>query len=186
MPRRHHTLTCAKTGSCALGPFSVGYTMSISGRQRALAEFLRTTGRPDRDLSRQNSFHPARCQRIIVSGRTTTKASRQSKNRENNARRTHLTGSMRRGLAPRSTYWASCRRRNKISASRDRRGRIARPTQEIRSAANRTMRDTDHAILTPKGGLTGRRRHFCGPQASQASCKPSIRLCSQSSCSNPP
>jgi hypothetical protein len=43
MPRRHHTLTCAKTASCALGPFSVGYTMSISGRQRALTEFLRTT-----------------------------------------------------------------------------------------------------------------------------------------------
>jgi hypothetical protein len=31
--------------------------------------------------------------------------------------------------------------RNKISASRDPRGRIARPTQEIRSATNRTMRD---------------------------------------------
>jgi hypothetical protein len=161
----------------------VGFSFPM-GRIRACTDFG-IGGRPDRDLSRQNSFHPARCQRIIVSGRTTTKASRQSKNRENNARRTHLTGSMRRGLAPRSTYWASCRRRNKISASRDRRGRIA-PTQEIRSAANRTMRDTDHAILTPKGGLTGRRRHFCGPQASQASCKPSIRLCSQSSCSNPP
>ena len=32
-------------------------------------------GRPGRDLRRQNSFHPARCQRIVVSGRTTSRAS---------------------------------------------------------------------------------------------------------------
>src|ERR1039457_4716672 len=43
MPRRLHILACAKAGSCALGPFSVGYTMSISGHLRALIEFLRTT-----------------------------------------------------------------------------------------------------------------------------------------------
>jgi hypothetical protein len=45
-----------------------------------------------RDLSRQNSFHPARCQRIIVSGRTTTRASRQLKNRESNAREIRVPG----------------------------------------------------------------------------------------------
>src|SRR5450756_807196 len=44
MLRRLHILACAKSGSCALGPFSVGYTMSISGHLRALTEFLRTTG----------------------------------------------------------------------------------------------------------------------------------------------
>src|ERR1017187_9700240 len=43
MLRRLHILACAKAGSCALGPFSVGYTMSISGHLRALTEFLRTT-----------------------------------------------------------------------------------------------------------------------------------------------
>src|ERR1019366_2428362 len=43
MPRRLHILACAKAGSCALGPFSVGYTMSISGHLRGLTEFLRTT-----------------------------------------------------------------------------------------------------------------------------------------------
>jgi hypothetical protein len=30
-------------------------------------------GRPGRDLRRQNNFHPARCQRINVCGRTTIK-----------------------------------------------------------------------------------------------------------------
>jgi hypothetical protein len=43
MLRRLHILACAKAGSCALGPFSVGYTISISGHLRALTEFLRTT-----------------------------------------------------------------------------------------------------------------------------------------------
>jgi hypothetical protein len=48
MLRRLHILACAKVGSCAIGPFSVGYTMSISGHLRALTEFLRTTGISDR------------------------------------------------------------------------------------------------------------------------------------------
>src|SRR5712671_1517704 len=43
-----------------------------------------------------------RCQRIIVSGRTTTSASRQLKNRESNAREIRVTASIRRGLIPRS------------------------------------------------------------------------------------
>src|SRR5882672_2520494 len=43
MPRQHHDIACAKTGSCVLTPFSVAYTTSISGRQRALIEFLRMT-----------------------------------------------------------------------------------------------------------------------------------------------
>jgi hypothetical protein len=43
MPRRHQTIACAKTGSCALSPFSVAYTTSISGRQRMLTELLRMT-----------------------------------------------------------------------------------------------------------------------------------------------
>jgi hypothetical protein len=73
-------------------------------------------GRPGRDFSRQKSFQPARCQRIIVSGRTTTRASRQSKSRESNASEIRVTGSTRRDLTLRSTYNASCRRRNKFSA----------------------------------------------------------------------
>jgi hypothetical protein len=40
-------------------------------------------GRPGRDFRRQNSFQPARCQRIIVSGRTITSAPRQSYSQRN-------------------------------------------------------------------------------------------------------
>jgi hypothetical protein len=40
----HHDIACAKTGSYVLTPFSVAYTTSISGHQRALIEFLRMTG----------------------------------------------------------------------------------------------------------------------------------------------
>ncbi len=44
MPHQNHDIACAKTWSCVLTPFSVAYTTSISGRQRALIEFLRMTG----------------------------------------------------------------------------------------------------------------------------------------------
>ena len=47
-------------------------------------------GRPGLDLMRQNRRQPARCQRISVSGRTTTRASRQSKSRESNASDTRV------------------------------------------------------------------------------------------------
>ena len=43
MPLQNHDTACAKTGSCALTPFSVACTTSISGRQRAIIEFLRMT-----------------------------------------------------------------------------------------------------------------------------------------------
>ena len=98
-------------------------------------------GRPGRDFNRQNDCHPARCQRFKVSALTTTSASCHSKNRESNARETRVTGSTRRGLAPRSMYWASCRRRNRISATRDLRGQIDNRTHSIRSATSRTPTD---------------------------------------------
>ena len=60
-------------------------------------------GRPDRDFSRQSKRHPARCQRINVSGRTTTKASRQLQNRESNAREFRVTASIRRGFTRQAT-----------------------------------------------------------------------------------
>jgi hypothetical protein len=59
-------------------------------------------GRPGRDYSRQNSFHPARCQRISVSGCTTANASRQSNIRDSRVRPIRVAGSIRRGLTPRS------------------------------------------------------------------------------------
>lgn len=114
---------------------------SIAMRRMRPCNFRGIGGRPGRDFNRQNNRHPARCQRIKVSGRTTTSASRQSKNRYSSARETRVTGSTRRGLAPRSRYWASWRRRNRISASRDLRGRTAKPTHSIRSAASRTTMD---------------------------------------------
>src|SRR6267142_6721244 len=43
MPRRNHDIACAKTWSCVLTLFSVAYTTSISGHQRALIDFLRMT-----------------------------------------------------------------------------------------------------------------------------------------------
>jgi hypothetical protein len=96
-------------------------------------------GRPGRDFRRQNNFQPARCQRIIVSGRTTTKASRQLKNRESNASVIRVTGSIRRGLTPRSTYKASCRRRNRFSVLIDCGDRNASRNQRNVSTTNWLM-----------------------------------------------
>jgi hypothetical protein len=69
---------------------------------RILVWVVKIGERRIRDFSRQNNFHPARCQRIIVAGRTTTNASRQLQNRESNAREIRVTGSTRRGLISRS------------------------------------------------------------------------------------
>ena len=100
-------------------------------------------GRPGRDFRRQNSRQPARCQRIIVSGRTSTRVSCHLKHRESNASLTRVTGSMRRGFTPRSTYKACCRRGIKISAARAPCHRTARGTIPARSVHNcRTIRNS--------------------------------------------
>ena len=90
-------------------------------------------GRPGRDFSRQHGRQPARCQRIIVSARTTTSASRQLQNRNRNANCRRVTGSIRRGLIPRSTYMAIWRRRKRFSASIDFAERNANHSQRSRS-----------------------------------------------------
>jgi hypothetical protein len=100
---------------------------------------LRWGGRPGRDFRRQNSFQPARCQRIIVSGRTTTRAPRQLKNREINASVIWVAGSIRRGLTPRSTYKASCRRSNWFSVLIDCGDRNASRNQRSVSTTNWLM-----------------------------------------------
>lgn len=78
----------------------VGFSLPIR-RIRACTCFG-IGGRPGRDFGRQNSLQPARCQRIIVSGRTTTRASCQSKNYDNTLNLIRVTESILRGRAPRS------------------------------------------------------------------------------------
>ena len=73
-------------------------------------------GRPARHFQRQNSRHPARCQRIIVFGCTTNSASRHSKSLARIARLIRVAASIRLGWMPCSLYSASCRRRNRFSA----------------------------------------------------------------------
>ena len=105
-------------------------------------------GRPGRDLKRQNRRQPARCQRISVSGRTTTRASRQSKSRDSTASDTRVAASTRLGLTPRSWYSASCRRRKRFSASTDRRRLSDNTTRPARSASNR--RTIRARTITPR------------------------------------
>ena len=77
-----------------------------------------TRGRPlDRDFHFQNKRNPFRCQRIRVSGFTTNSASRHSKNLESLAIVKRIASLARRGFCFRSTYRASCLRRNKFSAA---------------------------------------------------------------------
>ena len=59
-------------------------------------------GRPARDFIRQSNLQPARCQRIIVAGCTTTSASRQSRSLASSAKLVRVAGSTRRGRTPRS------------------------------------------------------------------------------------
>ena len=83
-------------------------------------EFLRRTtcGRPaDRDFHFQNKRKPCRCQRISVSGFTTMRASRHSKNLESWAIVNRMGSLARRGFCLRSMYRPNCLRRNRFSAA---------------------------------------------------------------------
>lgn len=76
-------------------------------------------GRPDRDLNRHSSLHPARRHRIMVAGCTTTRALRHSNSFASMAKLTRLAASTRRGRTPRSKNNANWRRRNRFSARTD-------------------------------------------------------------------
>ena len=127
-------------------------------------------GRPGRDLQRQNSRQPARCQRTIVFGRTTITHDRQSHNRESQTRLRRVATSMRRGFTPRSLKSASCRRKTRFSASIDRRDLAVSTSKPTKSAIRRaimlaraitpTSCHGFHACTRPK--LQG--SSFCGGQ----------------------
>lgn len=95
---------------------------------------LRWNRRPSRaGLPSPESLKPARCQRIGVCGRTTTSAERHANSRDSSAKLTRVAASIRLGFTPRSTHRASCRRRNRTSASSDWRDRNASATHPTRS-----------------------------------------------------
>ena len=75
--------------------------------------------------------------RIIVSGRTITRAERQSKSREMNASDARATASTRLRLTARSRYSPSCRRRRRFSTSTDRRDRKEKMAKRTRSVSSR-------------------------------------------------
>jgi hypothetical protein len=79
-----------------------GFSFPI--RRMSLCNSSGIGGRPGWDCSRQNNFRAARCHRIIVSGPTTTSASRQSQHFESIVSETRVTGSIRRGIIPRSVF----------------------------------------------------------------------------------
>ena len=114
-------------------------TQMIRHSSDRVAELFQNRGRPARDFHRQKSRKPALCQPISVSGRTTTRALSQSKQRDSSANITRVAPSTRLGFTPRSRYSDSCRRRKSVSASNDSRGRTKSPHHRIRSQASRTI-----------------------------------------------
>ncbi len=131
-------------------------------------------GRPSLHLNRQNNRHPARCQRMIVFGRTITIAFRQSNNRVRSAKLMRLAESTRRGLTPRSMYWARCLRRTKFSArtAADGRNRSRASLKESDSSAAtirtiQTMRSSCHNAADPARANPSivSDSNFCAPQA---------------------
>jgi hypothetical protein len=112
--------------------------------------------------SRPRGRRPARCQRTSVSGRSTIRASRQSRSQESNAIDTRVAASTRLGLTPRSRYGASCRRRKRFSASADRRGLSDNTMRTARSASIRrtiranaiTARSCHRSVNVPQRGQT--------------------------------
>ena len=127
-------------------------------------------GRPGRDLQRQNSRQPARCQRTIVFGRTTITHDRQSHNRESQARLKRVAASMRRGFTPRSLKSASCRRKTRFSASIDRRDLAVSTSKPIKSPSRRRTMQAKAITPTSCHGFHARAQpqsrgsSFCGRQ----------------------
>jgi hypothetical protein len=113
--------------------------LSVAMRRMSWRSSSGIRGRACLDLERQNSLHPAQCQRINVSGRTTTRASRQSNCRERYAGDPRIAASTRLGFTPRSSYPASSRRRKRFSASMDRRGLTESASGATKSASDRKM-----------------------------------------------
>jgi hypothetical protein len=70
------------------------------------------------DFQRQNSRNPLRCQRMNVSGLTTTSDVRQSNSRLTVTISHLVASSARCGLILRSWKGASCFRRNRFSAAK--------------------------------------------------------------------
>jgi len=75
---------------------------SLATRRTSCRSSRGIGGQPGRNLQRQNSRDPARCQRSTVSGRTATRQERQSHNCDSKATLARVAASMRRGFMPRS------------------------------------------------------------------------------------
>jgi hypothetical protein len=71
-------------------------------RRSAAADRSQLSGRPGRDFQRQNSRQPWRCHRISVSGLTTVRSARQSRNWERRTSAMRVDASARRGFVRRS------------------------------------------------------------------------------------
>jgi hypothetical protein len=78
---------------------------------------------------------------------TTTNADRQSKHRDRSVSITRVAASTRLGFTPRSRYSASWRRRNRISAPNDSRGRSIESTPQDQIQVRRTIMQS--ALSTP-------------------------------------
>jgi hypothetical protein len=111
--------------------------LNIGWRQRRTMAISGVAGsRVYPDLKRHSSRKPVRCHRMRVSGRTTANEVHQPKSFDSRVRLTRVATSGRRGFTPRSTYIASCRRRNRFSAATIRVGRSATMANRSTSASS--------------------------------------------------
>jgi len=144
-PIRRKTRTGAVGQARQCAPALRGFSRAI--RRISSRNACGIRGCPGRDFHRHRSLKPARCQRISVSGRTTTSAKHHAYYRDRKVKVTRVTALIRRGFSPRSTYRASCQRRNRISASSDLRGRKTSPHQLIKSHMPPTTLDSTLGTL---------------------------------------
>jgi len=119
-------------------------------------------GRPGRDFNRQNSFHPARCKRISVSGRTTVSASRQSKSCDSRVRRcawlNQCVGALRRAQG--RAQAVNARTGSRLGSARSK--GEPQPPQRFSHQSHQNLRDPRHLPIMPhcsrmssKGGWLG-------------------------------
>ena len=126
-------------------------------------------GRPGRDFLRLHRRKPARCQRISVSGWTTTNADRQSNHRDRSVSVTRVAASTRLGFTPAPDTGPAAGEETESLPLRTRaaegsaRTNGSNPTRLERQWITRSAR-RDHAIVAAAGHFRARGSNFCGEQ----------------------
>ena len=115
-------------------------------------------GRPGRDIIRQKSLQPARCQRTMVAGCTTTNALRQSNSRVSTAKLTRVAGHSTGPDSPLDEHGQLTTKHEVLGANRLIRTRQQhQPPQGVFDQAQHDSSERHHGLTVPRSSVRAKR-----------------------------